>query len=38
MSPDVANIIDDTLTRAVTVFNTATKKGLLGIGNLNQSS
>ena len=37
MNPEVANIINDTLTRTVTVINTV-DIGTLGSGNLNQSS
>ena len=38
MNPDVANIIDDNLTTAVTVINTAADIRSLGSGNLKWSS
>ena len=38
MSPDVANIIDDTLTRAAMVIHTVANIGKLGSHNSNQSS
>ena len=38
MNPDIANIIDDTLPKAVMVINTVADVGSLGSGNANQSS
>ena len=38
MNPDVANIIDNTLTIAVTVINSVANIGTLGSGNSNWSS
>ena len=38
MNPDVANIIDDTLTRAETMINTVNDVGTLESGNSNQLS
>ena len=37
MNPDVANVIDDTLTKAVMVINTVADMGSLGSDILNQS-
>ena len=38
MNLDIANVIDDTLTRVVMVINTVSNGGSLGSSNSNQSS